>query len=219
MLVKHSLFSLKIFLFLGLFHTQTVGNAQKEPWILKNEKDNVKVFYRTTSDVHEVKLTTSIKTTVSGLIHLLSEVDLYPKWGYKVAYSKLVEKVSDTEMYYYSRLDFPWPLQDRDLIMHTKMEQDPVTKVITCVSKAAPDFLPVNKDIERIRVCNTKWTIVGNPNGWTYVEYYIYSSPGGSIPDWAINMAIDLGPRETIKGIRKLIPAPKYQEIKLDYIK
>jgi hypothetical protein len=210
MLIKGSLFYFKIFLFLGFFHTSTVGIAQKEPWILKNEKDNVKVFYRTTSDIHEVKLTTSIKTTVSGLIHLLSEVDLYPKWGYKVAYSKLVEKVSDTEMYYYSRIDFPWP---------TKMEQDPVTHVITCVSKAAPDYLPVNKDIERIRVCNTKWTIVGNPNGWTYVEYYIYSSPGGSIPDWAINMAIDVGPRETIKGIRKLIPAPKYQEIKLDYIK
>jgi hypothetical protein len=196
-----------------------LGIAQKkDPWLFKNEKDNVKVYYRKTSDIHEVKLTTSLKTSVSGLVHLLSEVELYPTWGYKVAYSKLIEKISDTEMYYYSRIDFPWPLQDRDLIMHTKLSQDPVTKIVTAISEAAPDYLPLNKDLERIRIANTKWTIVGNPNGWTYVEYYIYSSPGGNIPDWAINLAIDVGPRETMKGIRKLIVAPKYQEIELDYI-
>jgi hypothetical protein len=215
---KSSQFLPKI-LYLNLLLLPFLGFTQKkDPWILKNDKDNVKVFYRKTTDIHEVKLTASIKTTVPGLVQLLSEVDLYPSWGYKVAYSKLLEKVSDTEMYYYSRIDFPWPLQDRDLIMHTKLTQDPVTKIVTATSTAAPDYLPVNKDLERIRVANTKWTIIGNLNGWTYVEYYIYSSPGGNIPDWAINLAIDVGPRETIKGIKKLIPAPKYQDAELDYI-
>ncbi|HOY05522.1 MAG TPA: hypothetical protein PLO67_08970, partial [Saprospiraceae bacterium] len=88
-------------------------------WSLRKDKDGVKVYYKQTSNVHEIKLATSLKIPLSGLIQLFAEVENYPKWGYKVMESKLLQRVSDTEMYYYSRLDFPWPMSDRDLIMHT----------------------------------------------------------------------------------------------------
>jgi hypothetical protein len=58
---------------------------QSNDWVFKNEKGGVKVYYRKTSDVYELKLVTSIKSTASGLIKLLSEVEHYPEWGYKVA--------------------------------------------------------------------------------------------------------------------------------------
>ena len=48
-----------------------------------------------------------------------------------------LRRVNDHECYYYSRLDFPWPVNDRDVIMHSRLEQDPVTKAITAVSEAA----------------------------------------------------------------------------------
>lgn len=188
-------------------------------WVFKNEKDNVKVFYRRTADVHEVKLVSSIKTSLSGLVHLLGEVNLYPTWGYKVAESQLLQKVSDTEMYYHSRLDFPWPFNDRDIIMHTKLTQDPNSRAIIATSTAVPDFIPELKDVTRIRNAKTTWKIWPGANGWAYVEYYIYSDPAGNMPDWLVNMAIDIGPRETIKGLRDILKKPEYQAVTLAHIK
>lgn len=190
-----------------------------DAWTLRKDKEGVKVYYRQVTDIHEIKLATSLKIPLSGLIQLFSEVENYPKWGYKVMESKLLQKVSETEMYYYSRLDFPWPMSDRDLIMHTRLTQDPKTRRIIAVSEAAPDYLPVTKDVERIREAHTQWTLVPGSGGWVYVEYYIHSDPGGSIPDWLINMTLDVGPRETIKSIRDLIQSQKYQGAKLAYIK
>jgi hypothetical protein len=190
-----------------------------DDWSLRKDKDGVKVYYKQTSDVHEIKLATSLKIPLSGLIQLFSEVENYPKWGYKVMESRLLQRISDTEMYYYSRLDFPWPMSDRDLVMHTHLIQDPVSHRITAVSVAAPDYIPAVKDVERMRNAHTQWTLVPGKGGWVYVEYYIYSHPGGSIPDWMVNMAIDVAPRETIKNIREIIQQQRYQTAKLAYIK
>jgi hypothetical protein len=133
--------------------------------------------------------------------------------------SRLLKRVSSTEMYYYSRIDFPWPLSDRDIIMHSKMVQDPVTKKVVSTSVAMPDYIPTVKDVVRIRTANTVWTVFPGVGGWLYSEYYIYSDPGGSLPAWLINMAIDVGPRETVKNIRNILRDPKYQNAKLPYIK
>ncbi len=207
---------LLLFIVTASWSAQAQGS---EAWSLKKDKEGVKVFYRHTSDIYEIKLATSLKIPLSGLIQLFSEVEQYPKWGYKVAEARLLQRVSDTEMYYYSRLDFPWPMNDRDIIMHTKMTQDPKTNRIIATSVAVPDYLPVVKDVERMRTAHTQWTLAPGAGGWVYVEYYIYSHPGGSIPDWLVNMAIDVGPRETIKSIRSIIQQQRYQTAKLAYIK
>jgi len=188
-------------------------------WLLKNDKDNVKVFYKKTEAVQEIKLVTSLKTTLSGLVDLLSEVESYPIWGYKVIEARLLKRVSATEMYYYSRLDFPWPLADRDLVMHTVLRQDPTTHRVSSTSTAVPNYLPEVPDIVRITEAHTQWLLVPGKDGWVYVEYFLHTNPGGNIPDWAVNMAIDVGPRETIKGLRNLLPQTRYQAARLEYIR
>lgn len=203
---------------IGLFQIPSFAQAA-DGWLLKNDKDNVRVFYKKTDDVQEIKLVTSLKTTLSGLVELLSDVKNYPTWGYKVMESRLLKRVSDTEMFYYTRLDFPWPLADRDLVMHTVLRQDPATHKIICSSTAMPDYLAKVPDVVRITSARTQWTLVPGAGGWIYVEYFLHSNPGGNIPDWAVNMAIDVGPRETIKGLRNLLPQTRYQAARLEYIK
>lgn len=203
-------------IFFSIFSTSV--SAQKD-WELKSDKDGIKVYYKKTTSVHEVKLVTSIQSSLSGIIQLFSEVDNYPRWGYKVNSAKLLKKVSDHEMYYHSKFDFPWPMDDRDAVMHTKLEQDAKTKTIYSISTAVPKFVPEEKNYLRMTNSNTKWTIIPGSNGWLYVEYYIYSSPGGTIPDWLVNMAIDVGPRETIKNMKTILKQPTYKNAKLAYIK
>lgn len=202
-----------------LFFAQIVTAQPNDGWVFKNEKEAVKVYLRRTADVNEIKLITSLKSPLSGLVQLFSEVENYPTWGYKVIESRLIRRVSDHECYYYSRIDFPWPLNDRDLVMHSILEQDPVTRAITARSEAVPDMLPEVPDVVRMRTAHTKWTLIPGAGGWVYVEYYIYSNPAGNIPDWLVNMAVDTGPRETIKNMRQLLQQPRYQTAKLAYIK
>ena len=110
-LVNLSLTSLLITAF-----TFSLPAQSDDDWKLKSEKSGVKVYYRKPSDIYELKLATSIKVPLSGIVRLFDEVDKYPSWGYKVSEARLLKRVSPTEMYYYSKIDFPWPMSDRDLI-------------------------------------------------------------------------------------------------------
>jgi hypothetical protein len=199
--------------FTALLQAQTPG-----AWTLKNEKDGVKVYLRKTSDIYEIKLASSFKTSLSGLASILSEVDKFETWGYKVSQVRLISQVSPTEFYYYARLDFPWPLADRDVVMHTKLHQDPVTLRVYSHSKSEPDLIPPVANVIRIREAHTKWTLFPGTNGWVYTEYEIYTDPGGNIPDWIVNLAIDIGLRETMNNIRNFLKETRYQNIKLAYI-
>lgn len=203
-----------LFLAIGALPAQT-----SDGWALKNNKDGVKVYYKTTGDVQEIKLATTLQTTLDGIMQLFTEVENYPQWGYKVTEARLLKRVSAHEVYYYSRLDFPWPMSDRDLIMHTQVVQDAVTRRVIATSTAVPDYLPANKDVVRIREATTKWILIPRSDGWLDTEYIIHSDPGGDIPDWLVNMAIDVGPRETINSMRKMLNKPYYQNARLAHIK
>lgn len=218
-MLQSSLYKLLLAAFFHGFALMHIHAQSNEGWIFKNEKDGVKVYYKKTSDVHEIKLITSVKSSLSGIIQLFNDVEDYDKWGYKLSEARLLRRVNDKEFYYYSKLDFPWPLNDRDLILHTQLHQDSTTRRVTSTSHAKPDYLPENKDVVRIKSTTTRWTLIPGAGGWVYVEYYINSNPGGNIPDWLVNMAIDVGPRETIKNMRKILLEPRYQAAKLAYIR
>ncbi|MBK8558132.1 MAG: hypothetical protein IPL65_21410 [Lewinellaceae bacterium] len=155
---------------------------------------------------------------MSGILHLFAEVEQYPDWGYKVVESRLIQKKSDTDLIYYTRFDFPWPLSDRDIVMHSTLIQDPVTKKVVSKSVAEPWHIAEVADVVRIKEARTQWSLYPNETGWLYLEYYIYSNPGGMLPSWLVNMAIDVGPLETIKAIRGKLADPTYQAVKLAHI-
>ncbi len=207
-----------IFLLNVVIGSQALIGQNENKWEFKNKKDGVETYFRKNAEVYELKLVASIKTSLSGINLLFSEPEHYAQWGYKVSYAKLLKKVSETEIYYYTRLDFPWPMDDRDVIMHSVMEQDPVTKKTIAKSVSVPDYLPEVKGCVRMRQSTTQWTMIPGEGGWLYVEYYVNSSPGGTIPDWMVNMAIDVGPRETVKAIRKFVQQGKYQNAKLAHL-
>ncbi|HNG91039.1 MAG TPA: hypothetical protein PK858_12565, partial [Saprospiraceae bacterium] len=67
-----------------LLSSMPQAHSQKgDTWALKNNKDGVKVYFKKTADVHEVKLVTSLHTSLSGIVYLLSDVGSYTSWGYK----------------------------------------------------------------------------------------------------------------------------------------
>jgi ribosome-associated toxin RatA of RatAB toxin-antitoxin module len=201
-----------------LFLSSSMLVAQSSDWVYKGEKDGVKVYLQNHNGVYDVKLTTSLNTSLSAFCHLMADVESYPKWGYKVMETKVISQQDDQNMQYYSRLDFPWPLSDRDLTMQNTMSQDD-HRVISFKSYSVAGLLPDVKDVIRLSDVKTSWTLYPPKNGWCYLEYVIHSDPKGSIPEWAVNAAIDMGPRETISAIKRELKKPKYKTISLAFIK
>lgn len=196
-----------------------LAGQSSSAWEFQGEKDGVKIYHQKTPGLLHIKLSTLVKAPMSGIAALFSDVDHYRDWGYKISVSKLLQRVSPLEVWYYAKYDFPWPLDDRDIILQSKMEQDPITRKITIVNTPYPAYLPEKKGVVRIKNTTTRWLFMPGEAGWVYVEQQISTDSAADMPEWLVKMTADTGPRETAKSVRKILQQERYQMAKLAHIK
>ncbi len=187
-------------------------------WEFKSQKDGITIYHQRSEGLLHIKLATSLEASLSGIVTMFADISTYTDWGYKIVEAKELRRVSETEMYYYAKYDFPWPMSDRDIILHSKLKQDPVSKVVTITNVPVPGYLPAKKGIERIQNTVTKWRFVPGRGGWVYAEQIISTDSAENLPEWLVTMTVDTGPRETAKGIRRVLRGQRFREAKLAFI-
>jgi hypothetical protein len=207
-------------LIIGLFCSFNAFAQTADNWTLKKDKKGLKVYIRESKDspFKELRLKFSIEASMSSIVHLLQDVEAIPNWVYKCPNAYVLKRVNENEEIYYNYMDFPWPLDDRDIIIRNVLTQDPETKVVRSESYSVVDFMEEKEKVVRIKSMHLWWTFTPKPNGIVDVEYYLKSDPGGLLPPWLVNLAIDQGPTQTIKRFRKILQEPKYKNARLDYI-
>lgn len=146
----------------------------------------------------------TVYTTPQKFMNFINDVDSYVNWVYKCEASEVLERINHEEMIYYSRSDLPWPISNRDIVMYSVTKQDPRTGGVHIHSTAIPDHIPLKDDVVRVEEVISDWVITPSSDGQSiFIEYNLVSDPGGSIPTWLINMAIDKGPKDTIETIKE----------------
>ncbi len=176
-------------------------------WVLVSKTATLAVYRRASakSAIDEIRITAVFKTTMENFLRVLGDVPGYQKWVYKCGEARQLSASAVGEQIYYVRSIFPWPLQDRDLIVHSVVKKDAATGVVTSTSRALPDHRPVVDGVVRMRQFSSTWKITPEANGTVAVDYRVTCDPGGILPDWAVNLGITSGPRKTMEGLAKLV--------------
>ena len=202
-----------------LFFSGTTTEVKK--WDFWKERDGVKVYTRlnTDSKVKELKMETIFKGSLSSFVAVLQDLNSYDRWVYGSKEAKIVDFISETEQIYYGLTDFPWPMSDRDYVVHNKMWQNPKTLAFNSLSIAQDGILPEKDDVIRVSTLRARWTLTPKRKGEFHVVYTVKSDPEGSIPSWITNMMLDVGPFKTLKNLEKETKKAQYKYATFDFIK
>src|SRR5450631_4132077 len=117
------------FPFFLLLLTWYRGGAQTG-WNLKKDKDGIRVYSRTSENLkyNELKAELTVQARPSDLAALILDITNYHEWSFNTKLSYVVKPVSPSELYFYSEIESPWPASNRDLVVHLRISQDPVSK-------------------------------------------------------------------------------------------
>jgi hypothetical protein len=190
-------------------------------WVLKKDKDAIRIYTR---DVDEsafksVKVTCTIPGTLSQLTALLLDVSAHERWVYNTKRSYLVKQLNPNQQVYFSEIDLPWPLANREVVVFMNIVQDPVTKVLHVNIDNAVNDIPVKDGTVRVPASSVKWNVTVLPGKRLNIEYYGQVDPGGSVPGWIANPFTTKGPFETFRRLRQVITSPTYAKASFDFIK
>lgn len=212
---KHS-----ILLAVLIFSLTAVSLFAQTEWELKKNVDGIRVYYResTESDIKELKMIFDVEASLTTIMAVLNDAESFHKWIYNLKELKVLERPSDKELVYYYEMDFPWPLYNRDAIAESSYYQDPATKIIYTKNYARPDRLPEKDGVIRLELTDVKWKITPIDENYANIEYYLLSDPGGNLPAWLVNMALDRGPVKSMQAFRALLKEDKYRQKQLAWV-
>jgi hypothetical protein len=182
---------------------------------LELDKDSIKVYTcaRPDSRYKTVRSSFTVNSSLSELAYALLDIDAYGKWQYKTLSAKILKKVSDREIVYYTEVEAPVLTNNRDFVIRLTIDPDPMTKGMIVEAVSIPEYLPQVDDVIRVPYSRARWNIVPAGNGKLTVDYSIDIDLGGSVPPWIVNMVAPKAPYETFKALRETIDSYKGKKV------
>src|SRR5438034_3833336 len=112
----------------------------KSNWKLSKDNDGIKVYTADNpkSKFQSIKVECTLEGTFDKLIGILSDVNRHKEWVYNNKTSYILKKNSANDFIYYSETSIPWPMSNRDAIIHLKFNRDSLNRFlnITAVGEA-----------------------------------------------------------------------------------
>lgn len=196
---------LLIFLIVGTYplNAQTNGND----WQLVVTKDKLNIFTRTpqNSDFKEIRIEAVFDVPFEKIIAVLDDARTYTSWVYKCIISEKVETLNKLEFYYYIESDLPFPLTNRDLVVHSTKWREKEQNIVHYFSSAINKVVPVKGNLVRMTEYDSFWKITEIEKNKLKIEYQSRTNPAGNLPAWLVNIAITTGPLKTMQRLEEYI--------------
>lgn len=176
--------------------------AQKE-WKLAKDNNWIQVYE---SDMDQsifkrIKVECTIDGTFDKLLNVLNNVDNHKTWIYNTKRAYIIKRLSPNEYFYYTETFLPWPLQNRDAVVHIKFIRDSLDRYLKIAAEGVPDYLPAVSGKVRVPRSANSWYVTAPTPGKLHIVYIFEADPGGSLPGWLVNALVDKGPYESFKKL------------------
>ena len=189
-------------LFLFILIALNIKGYTQPNWKLAKEKNGIKIFLASVenSKFKNIKVQAVMEGSITKLISILCEVPKMKEWIYKCKQSYLLKQISPTNIFYYNETALPWPVSNRDMIIHLTVIPDSLHHLVRISAVSEPKFIAEKKGLVRIPYSKANWYVVETGNKID-IDYTFEVDPGGSLPAWLVNMLADKGPYESFEKL------------------
>lgn len=172
---------------IALFFTPSGAWSSDKPWQLEKEDQNTQIYSREVqgSPFLSVKAVSLIDASLEAVIAQMGDGNGCTAWRSMCKSSRVLEQVSDEERLVYVVLDLPWPVSDRDMVVHSKATADKAKKKVSVSFETVSDRYPV-QDLVRAE-SNASYIIKVVGDNQIEFTYIMHTDLGGKIPAGKFN--------------------------------
>ena len=173
-------------------------------WALQQDDGRIQVFTRPVagSPFLEVKATALINAPIADIASQMGDGEGCVEWRVMCKSSEVLSVDSDTERYVYMVLDMPWPVADRDMVMHSIADIDTAAKTVTVQLQDASSKYP-EQDYVRA-VSNGQYQMKALGEEQVEFTYIMHTDLGGDLSADLINPRVVESTYADIKQLQVL---------------
>jgi len=193
------------------------ADASKDAgWQQIKQSDGITVYRHVVegSPLKEFRGSGTIDAPVAAILAVFNDVPHATEWMDSCNGSRSVADISDSEKVVYNRTHAPWPVADRDAVLHNVARFDDKEQRVELDFWSVEDSKePPVKGVVRMPFLRGHWILWPSADGkTTRVEYQVHANPGGALPNWLVNYVSRDLPFKTIEGLRAQVKRRHYPE-------
>jgi hypothetical protein len=214
-----NIFKPTVLAFVFVLHLHRVFG--QESWKEVTRKDGITISAKHVpeSKIKGLRVECTFNASLSQIVALLLDVEAATQWVSHTKSAYLVKKVSPSELYYYSEVSLPWPLDNRDFVARISISQNSHTKVVTVEAPAIPGWIDKKTGVVRIDHSVGSWSLTPINGKTTRVQYVLQVDPGGVIPAWLVNSLSAQGPMDSFRKMRIQLELSEYRNARFAFIR
>jgi hypothetical protein len=208
----------------GVAHAATPAPAPK--WELFDEEDGVRCFRRDVAGTDIVALRGEgfVPASITRVASVIVNRGRAHEWIDRLARTKMLRKISETESIIWNHIKTPSPLQDRDFVFKAVLSTDPAKKKVILTYFSVTDPLaPPTDDYVRGHFKSGKFEMTmvertnkdGTKTKGTHVVAEVIVDPRGAVPKFLANMVQKSWPHQTITALRRQVAKPDIKDDKV----
>lgn len=176
-------------------------------WKLSKEKDGIRVFQSDVlhSEYKSIKVECTMEGNYDKLMTVLNDVSHQKDWVFNNKNSSILKRIGPGEFFYYSETYLPWPMSNRDAVVHMKMNKDSLDRFLKITAVSEPGYIPEKSNKVRVPMLDISWYVTMPSPQKISIVYIFNAEPGGNIPAWMVNVFTDKGPFETFKKLSEIL--------------
>ncbi len=197
----------------------TVPAQGEADWRLRqgDETTAVQVWLRTRGDeLPAFRAVTRVQARLATLVALLLDPARMPLWVDRVQSAIPMPPPDPGAALTHLVFDMPWPLDDRDAVVLSRLTQDPTTLAVTIDGVSASERLAPTPGRVRMPSFEARWRFVPQGDGWVEVEFTGFGDPGGNLASPLLRgfvaAAVWQSPWHTMNALRRLIEWPAFRD-------
>jgi hypothetical protein len=189
-------------------------------WKKIGESEGIAGYARPTtrSSIDEIMAVGIVEAPIAVVEAVMRDARMMPEYMFLC---KEAEIINTTEMksegdilYIYNLTDMPFPVSDRDAVVRNVWSIDKSTGIIYSRAETVKTTYRQNKNVIRMPLSIIKCTLIPESEHKTKVIYQALGDPGGTLPEFLVNILTrDLGIK-TIAGIRKVVTRDEFKNIR-----
>lgn len=183
------------------------------PWKLIRDQFGVLVYSHPMpgSDFSIYKTDTILDASLESVIAMALDLEHADEWMPRVLSVEVIDYPADGSIIYYTAMDAPWPIIDRDAVTTVKIVRDPESSFTTLTYQATGDYIPKQPGFIRIPWTIGTWTLIPLEDGRVRSIRQGITDPGGWLPAWVANWAVDTIMLEGENKVKRQLLNPRYK--------
>jgi len=162
------------------------------------------------------KAETVLDAPIEAIMAVLVDPTSCMEWVLNCSESYGVGKGNFNDRYAYSVNDMPWPVTDRDYVLHIRTQGNKASGEVVMEMSATPGKRAENSNRVRVDRSDTLYRLIPE-NGKTRMIWLQHTDPNGALPGWLVNTLLVDIPVSSIEELERVARLARYQGFRLIY--